>query len=408
MAIPQIPAAIRHRNPGAMGLGKSAKLFGASVATVLNDGQRNKITTFPTSVDGAAAQFHLLYTTYAGMKIGDAIAKWGGGNDTNDYLSDIEADTDFDRHDYLTKGLIEDPETAIPFAKAMAAHETGKAYPMADAEWAAAHAKFLAALSAKPVVEKAKPAPAMGSLRAVAESELGQKEVPGKQGNPVIMAWYEDAGHPEIAHDETPNCAAAMCSWLEHSGMANPKTLAARDFLKYGEPLSEPEENCIVVFWRNSPKSWEGHVALVVGWTATQVEVLGANQGNTVSIRKFPRSQVLGFRRAVPALRPVTEIAKDTSVQRKIVAGGSTLGVLLYTAWSTVIGWLGWVFDFFGHMVGLLPDTATTVTATVASGKVIAETGGLPWPAQLSLLIAALAILGGLYGTWKRLRPVSL
>ena len=54
----------------------------------------------------------------------------------------------------------------------------------------------------------------------LALSERGVKEGPGEADNPVVRAYYKDAGHPEVKHDSVPWCAAAgtaaasrMASW---------------------------------------------------------------------------------------------------------------------------------------------------------------------------------------------------
>jgi hypothetical protein len=53
----------------------------------------------------------------------------------------------------------------------------------------------------------------------------------------------------------------------------------------------------IVVFWRESIKSWKGHVGFYIrekdGWIYT----LGGNQANQVKISAYPKSRVLSYRR---------------------------------------------------------------------------------------------------------------
>ena len=36
----------------------------------------------------------------------------------------------------------------------------------------------------------------------LAEAEKGTKEGAGDRDNPVVLAYYADAGHPELEHDE--------------------------------------------------------------------------------------------------------------------------------------------------------------------------------------------------------------
>lgn len=412
----KLPASIRHRNPGAMGLGAIAKRFGAVKASKLSDGESNTIALFPTTEDGAAALFALLASkTYYGKTIAEAIAVWSGAKNPkrrnatmrlNAYLADIEAETEWTREDYLDDDILGHPETAIPFAKAMAKHEAGQAYPFSDTQWLAAYEK-----SKDKSVKVAKAAPVpndlLAALAKAADADMGQKEIPGKGANPRMLEWYAKAGHPEIKSDEVANCAAAMCCWLEEAGCANPKTLAARDFLEYGAKISEPCENCIVVFWREDPRSWKGHVARVVRWDAKTVWVRGANQGNAVNERAFPRSTVLGYRLPLPAKRSATEIVTNPSVQRKLTGGGAALGLFLYNCWNTLAGWASAGAQAAGELVGILPETANTVTSTVGAGKQLAATGGVAWPEVLTFLILVCAIGGGLYATVQRLRTVN-
>ena len=42
----------------------------------------------------------------------------------------------------------------------------------------------------------------------IARGELGTREVPGPDDNPRVLAYYADAGHPDVRNDETAWCAA--------------------------------------------------------------------------------------------------------------------------------------------------------------------------------------------------------
>lgn len=136
------PAAIRFNNPGAMWPGPSAEKFGAVGSETLRDGQGNKIAVFPDAVSGAAAQFDLLSSDkYVGKTVGYAMRKWSGGNSVAQYLRVIERETGVKASTPLTPELMNKPEFAIPFAKAMATQEAGKPYPLSDDQWQAAFNK---------------------------------------------------------------------------------------------------------------------------------------------------------------------------------------------------------------------------------------------------------------------------
>lgn len=135
-----IPASIRNRNPGAQYPGKSAKKFGGKTYETLKsqDGV-HKIATFPSDIQGAAAMFDLLASSYCGMPVEKAIAKWCGAFYVSTYIKVLEEKGGVKRSDLLTKALLADPSKAIPLARAMAWQEAGRDYPMTDAEWLQAH-----------------------------------------------------------------------------------------------------------------------------------------------------------------------------------------------------------------------------------------------------------------------------
>ena len=93
------------------------------------------------------------------------------------------------------------------------------------------------------------------------------------------------------------NCAAFM-NWCQmKADRPGTKSLSARSWMNWGEPVFEPEIGDVAIFWRNDPNSWQGHVAFYVKHTGTQVYVLGGNQSNMVNIAAYPGTQLLGYRR---------------------------------------------------------------------------------------------------------------
>jgi uncharacterized protein (TIGR02594 family) len=131
---------------------------------------------------------------------------------------------------------------------------------------------------------------------AIARHELGASEAPGPANDARVLAYYRDAGHPEITHDSVAWCAAFACAMLERSGIASPRTLRARDFLHWGVALDAPRHGCIVVLARGAPGSGQGHVGFYVGTIGTHLTLLGGNQDDEVSHAAFPRDRILGFR----------------------------------------------------------------------------------------------------------------
>ncbi len=126
---------------------------------------------------------------------------------------------------------------------------------------------------------------------------IGTQEVAGSGNNPVIMDFAENLDI-DYAGDDIPWCGlfVAHCigATMPFEGLPN-GPLGARNWLKFGEACT-PQLGAVVVFWRESPTSWKGHVGFYAGEDSTHVHCLGGNQSNAVNIRRFPRARVLGAR----------------------------------------------------------------------------------------------------------------
>ena len=139
-----------------------------------------------------------------------------------------------------------------------------------------------------------------------------------KVSNPTVERYIDKVeGHPLSAID-TPWCAYFIGAKLEYNGIACSKSGMARSYLKWGNQIDKHDDSkwkCgdIVIFWRGSPNGSAGHVAFLLHWDETNVYVLGGNQGDKVTIQRFPRTKVIGIAR--PASKWFTKIN---------VAGGST------------------------------------------------------------------------------------
>ena len=160
----------------------------------------------------------------------------------------------------------------------------------------------------------------------LARAELGTKELAGNQDNPEILGYYKSAGHPEIKHDETAWCAGFACAMLERSGYASPKTLSARDFMRWGKKLDKPKPGCIAVFTRGDPRSYQGHVGFWLGEDEKGIQLLAGNQGDAVSVAYESKARLLGYR------WPVT--ATNSRTSKSVVAG--TIGAVATGAASAV------------------------------------------------------------------------
>lgn len=141
-----LPASIRYNNPGAQYPGESASAFGSTGFGVIGGG--HKIARFDDPEAGAAAQFDLLNRRYSGMPLSDAITKWSGGNSSPQYIQSVSRSLGLDPTTPITPDFLKNPETAIPFAKAMAKFEAGRDFPLSDEQWQAAHSRAFGGPSA--------------------------------------------------------------------------------------------------------------------------------------------------------------------------------------------------------------------------------------------------------------------
>ncbi len=140
----------------------------------------------------------------------------------------------------------------------------------------------------------------------IAERYIGQKEVFGKLDNPLILAMLRlDNDWPK--NDETPWCSAFMNWVCWHLRVARSKSLMARSWLNVGYAIDIKSAEVgwdLVILKRgggaqpgahviNAP----GHVGFFAGVENTNVLLLGGNQGDSVSIRRYPQNRILGVRR---------------------------------------------------------------------------------------------------------------
>ncbi len=157
----------------------------------------------------------------------------------------------------------------------------------------------------------------------LAWADLGVAEAPGADNNSKVLRYFADAGHPEVRADEVAWCAAFVGACLERAGVASTRSLMARSYLAWGEPLPEPRAGAIAVLSRGSDPSL-GHVGFLVGLTPSQAVLLGGNQGDAVSVAAFPRTHLLGLRwpavSVMPdgASAPIRRWAVDATFERAL------------------------------------------------------------------------------------------
>jgi uncharacterized protein (TIGR02594 family) len=128
-------------------------------------------------------------------------------------------------------------------------------------------------------------------------SQYGIKEISGALDNQIILDYFAAAGHAWVQDDETAWCSAFACWVAEQVGCEHPHSLRARDFLTVGDPVLEPEQGDIVVYWRVEKDSVYGHVHFFVSQDDKVIYGIGGNQNNMVTISPYLKSRLLGYRR---------------------------------------------------------------------------------------------------------------
>lgn len=132
----------------------------------------------------------------------------------------------------------------------------------------------------------------------LALKQIGIKEIAGKTDNPEVLKYFNEIGYDGTKlKDETAWCSAFV-NWIaKKAGLPYTGKLNARSWLKVGKKVLNPKMGDVVVFWRESPSSWKGHVAFFVRETKNYVYVLGGNQNNQVKISAYPKKRLLQYRR---------------------------------------------------------------------------------------------------------------
>lgn len=131
----------------------------------------------------------------------------------------------------------------------------------------------------------------------------GLKEIPGPVDNPVIVAWFKELGYEEIQDDETAWCSLTVNIMAKRLGLEHTGKLDARSWMKIGKSTDDPLIGDIVVFYRGSRNSWQGHVGLFAGYNKdkSQIITFGGNQNNMIGLCAYPVNGaefgLLGFRK---------------------------------------------------------------------------------------------------------------
>jgi uncharacterized protein (TIGR02594 family) len=125
----------------------------------------------------------------------------------------------------------------------------------------------------------------------------GVTEKPGPASADIIVDWALDLGLSGFA-DSTAWCGLFVAHCIRTGLPDEPipaDFLGARMWLKFGQKV-EPKFGSVMVFWREDPDSWKGHVGFYWAEDANSYAILGGNQSNAVNVSTYPKAQFLGAR----------------------------------------------------------------------------------------------------------------
>lgn len=123
---------------------------------------------------------------------------------------------------------------------------------------------------------------------------LGIREKPGPDNNYIILDWATGLGIP-YKTDDIPWCGLFVAHCIGTTLSKEPlpaNPLGAQSWKRFGGPCT-PQPGAVLVFWREKPSSWKGHVGFYVGEDTSGFYVLGGNQSDSVSIVRIAQDRLL-------------------------------------------------------------------------------------------------------------------
>lgn len=135
----------------------------------------------------------------------------------------------------------------------------------------------------------------------IASQLLGAGEVPDR----AMIQDYLHNGGVNLDPVETAWCAAFVNATLGQAGMEGTGSNMARSFLDWGQPVDSPQRGDLAIFSRGDPNGPYGHVGFFESVNPDgSFNILGGNQGNSVSLARYAPNALLGFRRAEDEAAP--------------------------------------------------------------------------------------------------------
>lgn len=153
-------------------------------------------------------------------------------------------------------------------------------------------------------------------------TELGVREIPGKDNNSRILAYWNEAKTSlKVSDDETAWCAAFVGAMLMRGGVEPTRKANAKSYQTWGHQVTGTGLIGAVVVMNRKPPApeWQGHVGFCCGMTNDLIHLLGGNQGDRVSIASFPRSRIASIRAPLGmAFKPTGLLLPVSLVEPKV------------------------------------------------------------------------------------------
>ena len=132
-------------------------------------------------------------------------------------------------------------------------------------------------------------------LLNIALTQYGIVETPGELNNPEVMKYFHETGRKWVDADSTPWCDAFIdwcCMKIE---IPFTHGLNAREWINEGVQVKTIGEADLVLFWRVSPDSWQGHIAIPIVERGDMIFSLGGNQSDMVRISPYYKNRKLAY-----------------------------------------------------------------------------------------------------------------
>lgn len=143
-------------------------------------------------------------------------------------------------------------------------------------------------------------------------ANIGEHEIAGSKHNPFIVSMFKYTTY-KTDSDETPWCAACVCTALEENGCKSTRDASAISYAHYGLPC-DLVPGCIVVIRRADGGNHVTFCDHVID--GKSFAGLGGNQSDSIKISTYARSKIIATRWPIkkdgkPVPMPVQKLTEE-------------------------------------------------------------------------------------------------